>query len=182
MHTDNESVRRAAKAGVRSVEHGSLASFETLELLDQHGIYLVPTQYAVVHWARTDDPNEPLYVREKKRQYAEKIAKCAEYPAASNVKIAFGTDLGTFNYTTNGAVEFSELVRNGMTPLRALKAATSTAAELLKLNTGSIVPGKNADIIAMPGNPFDDIKETERVDFVMKNGIVYRNDDNSGAN
>lgn len=173
---DNESVRRAALAGVNSVEHGNLALVQTLEMLADRGIYIVPTQYAVVYWARHDDSNEPEFVREKKAKYAGKILKFARNIAMSNVKIAFGTDLGTFDFTTNGAVEFSEMLHNGITPLRALKAATSVAAELLHLNTGSISVGKYADIIAMPGNPFEDITVTEKVNFVMKNGKVYRND------
>jgi tryptophan 2-monooxygenase len=172
---DNKSVYLAAMAGVRSVEHGSFASVQTLEMLEARDIYLVPTQYAVVFWARHDNSDDPEFVREKKRKYADTILKCAVNIARSNVKIAFGTDLGTFDYSTNGAVEFSEMRHNGITTLRALKAATSVAAELLQLNTGSIMVGKSADIIAMPGNPFDDIKATEKVNFVMKNGIVYRN-------
>lgn len=173
---DNESVYRASVAGVRSVEHGSFASVETLEMLAAKGIYLIPTQYAVVFWARNNNPNDPVYVQEKKRKYADKILSCASNIADSNVKIAFGTDLGTFDYSTNGAVEFSEMLHNGIKPVRALRAATSVAAELLQLNTGSIAVDKCADIIAMPGNPFNDIAVTEKVDFVMKNGIVCRND------
>lgn len=95
--------------------------------------------------------------------------------ASSNVKIAFGTDLGTFDYSTNGAVEFAEMVRNGIAPLRALKSATSVAAKMLQLqDRGCIAAGKLADIVAMPGNPFTDVSVTEKVDFVMKQGIVYR--------
>lgn len=173
---DDESVRRAALAGVHSVEHGNLALQDTLEMLEQKNIYIIPTQYAVVYWCRHDDPNEPEYVREKKAKYKDRILERAGNIAQSNVKIAFGTDLGTYDYTTNGSVEFSEMVLNGISPLRALKAATSTAAEMLNLNIGSIISGKCADIIAMPENPFEDISETENVSFVMKGGQVYRND------
>lgn len=81
-------------------------------------------------------------------------------------------------WITNGSVEFSEMLLNGISPLRALKAATSTAAEMLNLNVGSIIEGKYADIIAMPKNPFEDISVTEKVNFVMKGGKVYRNDNN----
>lgn len=173
---DNESVYRAMVAGVSSVEHGNMVSIELLNILADKGIYLVPTQYAVVFWARNDNPNDPEFIREKKRKYAEKILKCARNIAHSNVEIAFGTDLGTFDYSINGAIEFSEMLHNGITPLRALKAATTVAAGMLKLNTGSIEFGKCADIIAMPDSPFNDIKVTEKVNFVMKNGIVYRDD------
>lgn len=173
---DNESITRSLTAGVRSVEHGSLASVEVLNQLSEKGIYLVPTQYAVVFWIRNTNPNDPEFIREKKRKYADKILSCAGNIANSTVKIAFGTDLGSFDYSINGAVEFSEMVHNGISPIRALKAATSVAAELLQVNTGCISVGRSADIIAMPENPFNDISATEQVDFVMKDGIVYRND------
>jgi imidazolonepropionase-like amidohydrolase len=178
---DDESVRRAAIAGVRSVEHGSLATVNTLKILADKDIYLVPTQIAVVAWARpalddNNNINEPEYIREKRIKYAGKILEYAGNIAKSDVKIAFGTDLGTFDYSVNGAVEFSEMVHNGIAPLRALRAASSVAAELLQLNTGSIVADKYADIVAMPGNPLQDIAFTEKVNFVMRNGKVYRND------
>ena len=174
----DEAVRRAAVAGVRSVEHANLASKETLELLAVKGIYIVPTQYPIVAGIRDIDndarwPN-PV-VRAKGRFYRDRILECARNVAASNAKIAFGTDIGTFDFTINGAVEFSEMVNNGFTPLRALRAATSVAAELLQLNDcGCIAVGKCADMVAMPGNPFEKISVTEAVDFVMKAGVIYR--------
>jgi len=76
----------------------------------------------------------------------------------------------------NGATEFAEMVRNGIAPLRALKAGTSAAAGMLGLETGVIAAGKNADLVAMSGNPFDDISATEKVSFVMKGGVVFRDD------
>lgn len=175
------SVRMGVIAGVRSIEHGSLSSVETLKLLADKGVYLVSTQTAVVGNARKNcsgkpDPNVPEWGRIKGLKYCGHFLECAKSIAKSNVKIVFGTDLGTFDYTTNGAVEFSEMVSNGITPLRALKAATSVAAEMLELDTGSIAPGKRADIVAMPGNPFENISVTEKVGFVMKDGVVYRND------
>lgn len=177
----DEAARRAAIAGVRSIEHGSLISVSTLEMLAQKGIYLVPTQIAVVANAReTAKGNLNMYVpewtREKNIKYAGKILECASNLAKSDVKIALGTDLGTFDFSVNGATEFSEMVRNGITTLRALKAGTSMAAEMLALNTGSITVGKRADLVAMSGNPFEDIAVTEKVTFVMKDGVVYRND------
>lgn len=177
----DESVRMSVVAGVRSVEHGSLSSVETLKMLAEKGVYLVPTQTAVVGNARKNcsgnpDPALAAWAVAKGKKYCGRFLECAKNVAKSDVKIAFGTDLGTFDFTVNGAVEFSEMVRNGIAPLRALKAATSTAAELLDLDAGSLVPGKRADIVAMPGNPFDDIAATEKVGFVMKDGMVYRND------
>ena len=177
----DKAVRMAATAGVRSVEHGSLLTVETLKMLEQRGIYLVPTQSAVVSNARITcsgkiNPATPEWGRAKAMKYCGQFLESAKNVSKSKVKIAFGTDLGTFDYSTNGAVEFSEMVQNGIEPLRALKAATSVAAEMLELNTGAIAPGKSADIIAMPGNPFEDISMTEKVRFVMKDGMVYRND------
>lgn len=177
----DEAVRRAIIAGVRSVEHGSLSSVSTLEMLAQKGIYLVPTQMAVVANARETakgniNMNVPEVTREKNIKYAGKLLESAGNIAKSNVKLALGTDLGTSDFTVNGAMEFSEMVRNGIAPLRALKAGTSMAAEMLELNTGSITAGKRADLVAMPGNPFEDIAVTEKVNFVMKDGVVYRDD------
>ena len=174
-------VRMGATAGVRSIEHGNLSSAETLKILAGKGIYLVPTQTAVVGNARKTckgeiDMSVPEWTRAKGKKYCSRYLECAKNVSRSNVKIAFGTDLGTFDFSTNGAVEFSEMVRNGIMPVRALKAATSMAAEMLELNTGSISAGKRADIVAMPGNPFADISVTEKVGFVMKDGVVYRND------
>ena len=177
----DEAVRRAVIAGVRSVEHGSLSSVSTLEMLAQKGIYLVPTQMAVVANARETakgniNMSVPEFTREKNIKYAGKLLESAGNIAKSNVKLALGTDLGTSDFTINGAMEFSEMVRNGIAPLRALKAGTSMAAEMLDLNTGSITAGKRADLVAMPGNPFEDIAVTEKVNFVMKDGVVYRDD------
>jgi len=177
----DEAVRRAAVAGVQSVEHGSLTSVATLKMLAKKGIYLVPTQIAIVANARETakgnlNMNVPEWSREKDVKYAAKLLESAGNIAKSDIKLVLGTDLGTFDFSVNGAAEFSEMVRNGITPLRALKAGTSTAAEMLKLNTGSISVGKWADLVAMSGNPFKDISITEKVNFVMKGGVVYRND------
>jgi len=92
------------------------------------------------------------------------------------VKIAFGTDAGGFDWRVNPAKEFSSMVKFGMTPAQALKSATSSAAELLGMQdkVGTIEAGKLADIVAVPGDPAADISVMEKVDFVMKGGVVYR--------
>jgi len=91
------------------------------------------------------------------------------------VKIAFGTDLGILPYSINGACEFSEMVTNGIAPFRALKAATSVAAELLKReDIGVLAPARCADIVAVPGDLFRDITVMEMVEFVMKAGTVWK--------
>jgi tryptophan 2-monooxygenase len=178
----DEGVRRAIQAGVRSIEHGNLASPATLKLMEDKGIYLVPTQFAVIRQARLIDDDafwkaadKPPYVREKYRRYASQLLDAAKNLASSNVKIVFGTDIGTYSFDQNNASEFKEMVTNGIAPLRALKAATSMASEMLALpDRGVLAVGKRADIVGMPGNPFDDISVTERTDFVMKSGTVHR--------
>jgi imidazolonepropionase-like amidohydrolase len=179
----DEGVRRALKAGVRSVEHGNLASPSTLKIMESKGVFLVPTQMAVIRQARLieDDAfwtaaGKPPYVRRKYRKYAAQLMEAARNLADSKVRIAFGTDIGTFSFAANNAGEFAEMVANGISPLRALKAATSVAADLLQQpDIGVLAVGKAADIIAMPGNPFEDISVTEKVDFVMRNGVIHKN-------
>jgi len=175
----DEGIQRAVRAGVRSVEHGDLASAETLRMISENGVYLVPTQYAVLSRARRneDDPfwaAVPEYARRKVRKYRDAFLDAAQRIAASEVRIAFGTDAGMFPHQDNWR-EFSTMVSTGISPLRALQAATSVAAELLGLDDlGVIAEGKVADLIAMPGDPFTDIEVTGRVDFVMKNGVIHR--------
>lgn len=181
----DEAIRRSVLAGVRSVEHGSMVSKETLRLMEKNGVYIIPTQLMATRPARLaeDDAfwqalNAPAHMRIKVRKYQDALLEGARNIASGKVKIAFGTDLGIFSYRTNGAGEFFEMVKNGITPVRALRAATSVAAELLQRDDiGILAPGRNADIIAMPGNPFKDIAVTERVDFVMKSGTVTKRDD-----
>ncbi|GAA1560200.1 amidohydrolase family protein [Dactylosporangium maewongense] len=175
----DEGVARAVRAGVRSVEHGNLASAETLSLMQRRGVFLVPTQFMVAdaldhlddedYW-RGKDPDE----REKFRRYADQLRDSARNVAASDVQIAFGTDAGMFPHHRNWR-EFPAMVHTGISPLRALRAATSTAADLLQRpDLGRIRPGATADLIAVRGNPFDDIDATSGVDFVMHDGVVHR--------
>jgi imidazolonepropionase-like amidohydrolase len=94
--------------------------------------------------------------------------------ASSDVKVAFGTDCGMFPFS-HGMREFEAMVQSGLSPIRALRAATSTAAQLLgRDDIGVLRPGACADIVAMPGNPLEDIAATARVDFVMRGGTVHR--------
>jgi tryptophan 2-monooxygenase len=178
----DEGIRRSVIAGVRSVEHGSMASLETLKLMEARGVYLVPTQIAVVRFARLIDDdafwaavNEPAHVRAKYRKHATAILESARNLSNCGVKVALGSDFGTFPLAQNNATEFAELVNNGLSIPRALRAGTSVAAELLmRDDIGILAVGKTADIIAMPGDPFDDITVTERVDFVMKGGVITK--------
>jgi imidazolonepropionase-like amidohydrolase len=110
----------------------------------------------------------------KFRRDNETILACQKLLAQSQVKVAYGTDCGMFPFS-HGILEFQAMVKAGLTPIRALKAATSVAAELLgRDDLGGLARGKLADIVAMPGDPIADISATAKVDFVMKNGIVYR--------
>jgi len=178
----DEGIRRSVLAGVRSVEHGSMASLETLAMMEARGVYLVPTQIAVVRQARLIDDdafwaeaNEPPHVRAKYRRHAKAILESARNLSASGVKVALGSDFGTFPLEQNNAAEFAELVTNGLSIPRALRAGTSVAAELLmRDDIGVLAVGKAADIVAMPGDPFKDITVTEEVDFVMKGGVIAK--------
>ena len=175
----DEGIQRAVRAGVRSIEHGNLASADTLRMMQDAGVFMVPTQYTLLSGARRgeDDPKwaaMPEHSRRKMRKYRGAILSGAEHLAASDVRIAFGTDAGMFPHQENWC-EFPMMVSNGITPLRALRAATSAAAELLQLDDlGVIAEGKIADLIAMPGDPFADINVTGQVDFVMKDGVIYK--------
>lgn len=178
----DEGIRRSVMAGVRSVEHGSMASLETLKMMEVRGVYLVPTQIAVVKFARLIDDdafwkvvNEPPHVRAKYRKHAKAILESARNLSHCGVKVALGSDFGTFPLEQSNATEFAELVANGLSIPRALRAGTSVAAELLmRDDIGVLAVGKAADIVAMPGDPFQDITVTERVDFVMKGGVIAK--------
>lgn len=178
----DEAVKMAVKAGVRSIEHGSMASPATIALIEEQGAYVVLTHYAVVRAARFAD-DEQFWLssgftpasKRKVGKYQEVLLATAANYAASQVKIVFGTDLGLHDYGVTGAKEFGEMVTNGITPVRALKAATSVAAEMLmRDDLGVLAPGKAADLIAVSGDPFADITVMETVDFVMKAGRVYK--------
>jgi imidazolonepropionase-like amidohydrolase len=182
-----EGIRRAVAAGVDSVEHGSLSSPEDLALMEKNGIFLVPTLYTIYpDLDRLGDPDYlaevPAFLAEKYSKYATILRAKSKNLAMSNVKIAFGTDAGTFPFKDNWR-EFPEMAKMGITALRAMKAATSTAAEMLRRpDLGSLAVGKTADIIAMPGDPFQDINVTGKVDFVMKEGLIYRQPEHGGGN
>ncbi|PPJ15113.1 metal-dependent hydrolase family protein [Nocardia cyriacigeorgica] len=175
----DEGVRRSVRAGVRSIEHGNLATKETLQIMIDNGVFLVPTQFTMLDDARRVDDDaywadKPVYKRRKFQVHQKALLDSAEFVADSDIKIAFGTDAGMFPHAENWR-EFPMMVSTGITPARALKAATSVAAELLELDDlGVIAEGKIADIVAMPGDPFTDIEVTGTVDFVMKAGTIYK--------
>jgi imidazolonepropionase-like amidohydrolase len=175
----DEGIQRAVRAGVRSIEHGNLASAGTLRMMQDAGVFMVPTQHTILSGARRDEGDAlwavmPEHSQRKMQKYRGALLDAAEHLAASDVRIAFGTDAGMFPHHDNWR-EFPMMVSTGITPLRALRAATSVAAELLQLDDlGVIAEGKIADLIAMPGDPFADIQVTGQVDFVMKDGVIYK--------
>ena len=171
--------KRAIRAGIDSIEHGSFLDDEALEMMKAKGTYLIPTLMAT-YWL--DDRLEhgtyyPPAIAAKARLAIRSVNAMLTNAIQKGVKIGLGTDAGVYPHGSN-AHEFALMVKDGMTPLAALKAGTSADSELLGLSTliGSIEKGKSADIVAVPGNPLSDITATERVLFVMKEGTVYRND------
>ncbi len=165
--------KMAVMAGVDSIEHGSFIKPETLELMREKGVYLVPTLMAG-DWlmARLDKLPPPIAAKAKSAMAARDIMFRAALKIG--VKIAFGTDAAVYPHGLNGH-EFALLTGLGMSPAAALHSATTVAAALLGVDDrATLTAGKLADIIAVPGNPLDDIKVMERVSFVMKDGVVVK--------
>jgi imidazolonepropionase-like amidohydrolase len=159
-------------AGVSSIEHGAGISDETLALMVQKGIYLVPTAYVFSGGVGYDVL--PLEVLAKAKAVDAAAQESHRRAFRSRVKIAFGTDAGCFPHGQN-AKEFVTLVEWGMRPLDTIRAATINAADLLGVSDrGVIAPGKLADIIAVPANPLEDVTQLQQVCFVMKGGVVVK--------
>jgi imidazolonepropionase-like amidohydrolase len=172
-----EGILAAVRAGVSSIEHGSILTDEILAEMKQRGTYLVPTTY-LRDIVREDLP-EPI--RSKRKSIAETAKASHRKAVQSGVRMAFGTDAGVFPHGQN-AREFASLVSRGMSPLDALRGATIHAAELLGVtDRGAIVPGKLADLVALPGNPLEDIRVTERPVAVIKGGALYRGNPEAGS-
>jgi imidazolonepropionase-like amidohydrolase len=171
--------KRAIRAGVDSIEHGSFLDEEAVNLMKSKGTYLIPT-FMPLKTLRADQLPPPVIPK----FYAALAHHATSFKLAlsKGVKIGFGTDAGVYNHGEN-AQEFRYMVEAGMKPIDALKAATSMDADLLGVSDrlGSLVAGKLADVVAVPGNPLADIRQTERVFFVMKEGMIYRNDRGPGS-
>jgi imidazolonepropionase-like amidohydrolase len=171
-----EGMYRAVAGGVTSIEHGSYMSDRVMTLMKQKGTWYVPTLYAgrfVADKAKIDG-YFPEIVRPKAARIGAQIQATAGKAYRSGVRIAFGTDQGVGPHGDN-AREFQYMVEAGIPAAYALQSATLLAAEVLGVDDQGVVEaGKRADIIAMPGDPLADIGNTMKVDFVMKDGVVYR--------
>lgn len=169
-----DGIDAALRAGVDTIEHGFGMDEELMDRMIRQGTYWCPTIYV------------GIYVAEGRARMGATIwkimpeleAKAINLGVRKGVKIAFGTDAGGFAWTENQAKEFTYLVKYGMSHMQAIQSATVVSAQLLEqtANLGSLEPGKFADIVAVQGDPLKDITELERVTFVMKGGMIYRNE------
>jgi imidazolonepropionase-like amidohydrolase len=173
----DEGMQRAVKAGIKTIEHGTLMSEETMELMKEYDAYLVPTITAgksVAEMAEIEGYYPELVVP-KAKAIGPQIQGTFEKAYKKGVNILFGTDAGVFKHGLN-AKEFGYMVEVGMPPMEAIQSATIIPAQLLKVDAsyGSIDKGKMADIIAVKANPLEDISTMTEVIFVMKHGKVVK--------
>ncbi len=172
-----EGMKRAVLAGVASIEHGTYMDDEVMRLMKQNGTYYVPTILAG-NWVAEQSKIDgffPELVRPKAAAIGPIIRDTFASAYNAGVPIVFGTDTGVSRHGDN-AQEFALMVEGGMPPMEAIQSATSVAADFLGIGAthGRLVSGRVADIVAVPGNPLEDITLMERVDFVMKGGAIHR--------
>jgi imidazolonepropionase-like amidohydrolase len=166
-----QGILAAVKAGVASIEHGSMLNDEIIALMKKKGTYLVPTAYLL-----TAMPLDllPPPIAAKAKQIIPLAQESHRQAIKAGVKVAFGTDAAVYPHGVN-AREFAVYVGYGMTPIEAIRTATSGAADLLGVgDRGTIAPGQLADLVGVPGDPLKNIKVMEQVSFVMKGGVVVR--------
>ena len=179
-----EGAKRAIRAGIDSIEHGSFLDDEALNLMKQRGTYYVPTLMAAQglseQMAKGVAIPPPILVKANAAIAA--IHQTFQKALGMGIKIGLGTDAAVYPHGRNPE-EFHQMVDLGMKPIDALKAGTSADAELLGLadKIGTLEPGKLADVVAVPGDPGENIRATEHVFFVMKEGVIYKNDRGAGA-
>ena len=157
-----------------SLEHGIYLDEKTFRMMAEKGVYWVPTIMAYMQFM--DDPDVKPDHRRLMTGTTDRHRQAFQRALKLPVKIAFGTDLDGNH--ERAAQEFGWMVRYGMAPMAALKSATSVAAELLgwQDRLGALEPGKIADVVAVKGNPAEDITAMTRVRFVMKDGVIYKNE------
>ena len=171
-----EGIKRAVRAGVASIEHGSFIDEEGIRLMKERGTYLVADiyndDYILAEFSRLGYPDKII---EKERLVGRTQRENFQKAAKAGVKIAYGTDAGVYPHGGN-AKQFAHMVKWGLSPIDAIRAATVNAADLLGWTDriGEIAPGRFADIIAVAGDPLKDVTELEKVIFVMKGGTVHK--------
>jgi imidazolonepropionase-like amidohydrolase len=167
-------LKRALDGGCDSIEHGLDLDDAAIAQMVKQGTWYCPTMSPYYYdW---EPEGTPAGIRDRKR--AEVHGPSLQKAMKAGVKIAFGTDAGGFPWSDPMAQEFRRMVEFGMTPAAAIRSATSSAAEMLGMEgkIGTIAPGAWADIVAVTGDPLRDVRILEKIDFVMKDGNVYRND------
>jgi imidazolonepropionase-like amidohydrolase len=171
-----EGIKAAIRAGVRTIDHGSMLDDEAIALLKgSNASYYVPTLY--ISQVVPGDPRVPESERERGRKLRERQLQSFKSALAAGLPIGLATDVPVMPHGQN-AKELSFRVSLGETPMNALVSATRLNAEILGWSdrVGTVEPGKLADLVAVPGDPLQDITVTERVAFVMKGGVVYRDE------
>ena len=162
----------SVNAGARSIEHGFAMDDECIKLIVQKGVFWCPTIYVNLWVAEgRAAAGNPM-----NKAFNDVLPVVFGKALKAGVKIAFGTDVGGFDWTENEAKEFTYMVKFGMTSMQAIKSATTVAADLLEMNgkIGEISPGAFADIVAVKEDPLKDISTLEKISFVMKDGKVYK--------
>ena len=175
-----EAIRRSVLAGVDSVEHGTFMDDQDIALMKQHGTFYCPTVYTGIYVGQQAQKGAyPPTVAAKALAIGPQIFKTVGRAYKGGVKFAYGTDAGVYPHGQNWE-DFVYLVKAGLPPAYTLQMATVNAAQLLGHDDmlGSVSPGKWADLVAVPGNPLDDISVMSQVNFVMKAGVVYKRDGN----
>ena len=179
-----EAAKRAIRAGIDSIEHGSFLDDEALDMMKQRGTYLVPTLMAAQGLQERFDKNVyvPPAIAAKAHAAINAMHSTFQRALAKGVNIGLGTDAAVYPHGRN-AEEFHQMVDLGMKPAAALKAGTSSDAQLLGITdkVGTLEANKLADVVAVPGDPLQNIRQTEHVFFVMKEGVVYKNEKSSPA-
>ena len=172
----NEGIKRAITAGVDSIEHASFLDDEAIQMAIEHGtafsMDIYNTEYTLAEGAANGVPAENI---NKERKVGTRQRESFSMAVKAGAKMVLGTDAGVYPHGGNGK-QFVRMVRFGMTPMQAIQSATVNTAELLGWadKVGQIAPGFYADIVAVHGNPLENISELEDVDFVMKGGKVYK--------